>query len=70
MKVKKFFYPNRGILGVFAVWAALVLVILLFNPAFAQYRQNTAALATDIAVNLALMYLLSCLSVALYEKMK
>lgn len=69
-QVKNFFYPNRGILGVFAVWAALVLIILFFVPPFSTIRQNPSLLLQDIVVNLVIMYLLSCLSIWTYEKMK
>ena len=69
-QIKNFFYPNRGILGVFAVWAALVLILLFFVPIFSTIRQNPSLLLQDIVVNLAVMYLLSCLSIWIYEKMK
>jgi hypothetical protein len=69
-QVKNFFYPSRGILGVFAVWAALVLILLFFMPPFNTIRQNPSLLLQDIVVNLIIMYLLSCLSTWIYEKMK
>ena len=69
-QIKNFFYPNRGILGVFAVWAALVLILLFFVPPFSTIRQNPSLLLQDIVVNLVIMYLLSCLSIWIYEKMK
>jgi len=69
-QIKNFFYPNRGILGVFAVWAAVVLILLFFVPLFSTIRQNPSLLLQDIVVNLVIMYLLSCLSIWIYEKMK
>lgn len=69
-QIKNFFYPNRGILGVFAVWAVLVLILLFFMPPFNTIRQNPYLLLQDIIVNLVIMYLLSCLSIWIYEKMK
>jgi hypothetical protein len=69
-QIKNFFYPNKGILGVFAVWAALVLILLFFVPPFSTIRQNPSLLLQDIVVNLVIMYILSCLSIWIYEKMK
>ena len=69
-QLKNFFYPNRGILGVFAVWAVVVLILLYFVPLFSTIRQNPSLLLQDIVVNLVIMYLLSCLSIWIYEKMK
>jgi len=69
-QIKNFFYPNKGILGVFAVWAAVVLILLFFVPIFSTIRQNPSLLLQDIVVNLVIMYLLSCLSIWIYEKMK
>jgi hypothetical protein len=62
-KIKNFFYPNKGILGVFAVWAILSLVSLII-------LQDTTAFIQTLIINLAVMYFLSCLSIWVYEKMK
>jgi len=67
-QIKNFFYPNRGILGVFAVWAALALGMIFFNPVFKSLYKDSLMLLQDVVVNLAIMYLLSCLSVWIYEK--
>jgi magnesium-transporting ATPase (P-type) len=69
--LKNFFYPNKGILGVFAVWAVTLLLSLFSNPQFSSVLQeDTALLAQVLILNLAVMYFLSCLSIWIYEKMK
>ena len=67
-QVKNFFYPSKGIIGVFLLWAIFALLILFFNPLFKNIYQNETVLLQDIVVNLVIMYLLSCLSIWIYEK--
>lgn len=68
--IRRFLYPNRGILGVFAVWAGLAMLMLFLNPMFGFVLEDPYTLAADVAFNLVIMYLLSCLSVWVYEKMR
>jgi len=68
--VKNFFYPNKGILGVFAVWAAMALFTLFSTPQFSSFLKSTSLLVQTVILNLVIMYLLSCLSIWIYEKMK
>jgi O-antigen/teichoic acid export membrane protein len=67
-QIKNFFYPNKGILGVFALWAVFVLLMLFFNPLFKNIYKNQFMLLQDVVVNLIIMYLLSCLSIWIYER--
>lgn len=73
-RIRNFFYPNKGILGAFAVWAVFnVLVysiVLPSSPSFELAVENPSLILVDVAVNLLTMYALSCLSIWVYEKMK
>jgi predicted transporter len=73
-KIKKFFWPNKGILEAFAVWTIFFVIsyslILSTNPAFKNIFENPVTVLTDVAVNLLVLYLFTCLSIWAYEKMK
>jgi hypothetical protein len=69
-QIKNFFYPNKGILGVFAVWAILAMFTLFFNPVFSSFLEDPVVLLIDVVFNLIVIYFLSCLSIWVYEKIK
>lgn len=69
-KIKKFLWPNRGVLGIFLVWAAFVLLALAMNLMPIYIFLDWTIILRAAVINLAIVYLLSCLSVLAYEKFK
>jgi len=66
-RIKKFLWPNRGILGVFLVWTIFILLGLVTSAAVLQ---NWDVILLVLVINLVIVYLFSCLSVWAYEKFK
>jgi membrane-anchored protein YejM (alkaline phosphatase superfamily) len=69
-KIRHFLWPNRGVLGIFLVWAAVFVISLLSNPALDNLLQDWSMFAQAVVLNLVIFYLLSCLSAWAYEKLK
>jgi len=68
-KIKNFLYPNRGILGAFAVWVGLLIVSIL-SVASSEVMQDPSSIVVSFFLNLPIMYLLTCLSIWTYERVK
>jgi len=69
-KIKHFLWPNRGVLGIFLVWFAVLTISLFSSPTFGDLLQDWGTLLQAVVLNAVVFYLLSCLSAWAYEKLK
>lgn len=68
-KIKKFLWPNRGILGIFLVWTALAMIDLTITL-MSYILIDWTVVLESVAINLIVIYFFSCLSAWAYERMK
>jgi len=66
-KIKNFLWPNRGMWGAFLVWAVFVMINVVTSPLI---DLGWDVLLAIVAINLVIIYLITCVSIWAYEKLK
>jgi hypothetical protein len=71
-KIKNFFWPNKGIVGAYAVWIILFFVNIStsYDLLYRAMFESPALILWTFVVNFVVLYLFSCISIWAYEKLK